>query len=223
MREILCVCVWMCSLNINNAYFSSNLSLQNQVGKETHNQSEQQILLACTLRMRWRLFFFLIVFITLLFICYFGCGRGYLWRQWFLKEKKEDISLKQFVMEACWCLHSVPPVLSALGSLLAQHQCVCSFPLYYIPQPPPVQSSLCLRGNVSQTIGIWSNLGDWCVPPLNSDILKIEVIRQNSDINTVESKQDVSRIRDKYLLLKPSLDSSMPYLGVMLHLLSREN
>ena len=106
---------------------------------------------------------------------------------------------------------------------LAQHRCVCSFQLYYLPQPPPIQSSVCSRGNVSPTIGIWSNLGDWCVPPLHSDILKIEVIRQNSDINTVESKQDVSRICDKYLLLLPSLDSSMPYLGVMLHLLSREN
>ena len=171
--------------------------------------------------MRGRLFFFLIVFITLLLICYSSCGRGQLWRLWFLKEKKEDISLKQFVMEACWCLHSVPPVLSALGSLLAQHQCVCSFPLYYLPQPAHVQSSVCSRGNVSQRI--WSNLVDWCVPRLHSDILKIEVIRQNSDINTVESKQDVSRICDKYLLLKPSLDSSMPYLGVMLHLFSREN
>lgn len=107
MREILCVCVWMCSLNINNAYFSSNLSLQNQVGKETHNQSEQQILLACTLSMRWRLFFFLIVFITLLFICYFGCGRGYLWRQWFLKKKKR----RHFPQTVCY------------GSVLVSSQC----------------------------------------------------------------------------------------------------
>lgn len=37
---------------------------------------------------------------------------------------------------------------------------------------------------VSPTIGIWSNIGDWCVSPLSSSTLRIGVIRHDSGVKT---------------------------------------
>ena len=84
--------------------------------------------------------------------------------------------------------HYLCSVHSGLWCRLTLRHCFCSCLLHCLPQSLPVQSSVCSSCNVSPTIGIWSNLGDWCVSPLHSDILKIEVISQSSAINTSQNK-----------------------------------
>lgn len=107
------------------------------------------------------------------------CLENYVWKQF--EMKRLAVKLVVFTLSA---------VLSAPGALMYAHRASMLLFLSALLSPTasawPIISLLIVQ--CLPTIGIWSNLDDWCVSLLHAGILKIEVISQNSAINTSQNR-----------------------------------